>query len=136
MPIYEYQCAKCKKVHEIWQKITEPNATKCPDAKCGGKVERLISASGFALKGTGWYKTDYERKGKKDSGAGDSSSSTSSSESTSSDSKSESKPDSTPDGGGKAEKKKDGGGDKKKKDAGGSSEKKKDSGSDKKAQAG
>ena len=62
MPIYEYQCAKCRKVHEIWQKITEPNATKCP--ACGGKIERLISASGFALKGTGWYKTDYERKGK------------------------------------------------------------------------
>lgn len=62
MPIYEYQCAKCKKVHEIWQKITEAPATKCPS--CGGKIERMISASGFALKGTGWYKTDYERKAK------------------------------------------------------------------------
>lgn len=62
MPIYEYQCAKCKKVHEIWQKITEEPATKCPS--CGGKIERMISASGFALKGTGWYKTDYERKAK------------------------------------------------------------------------
>ena len=62
MPIYEYQCAKCKKVHEIWQKITEEPATKCPS--CGGKIERMISASGFALKGTGWYKTDYERKSK------------------------------------------------------------------------
>lgn len=114
MPIYEYQCAKCKKVHEIWQKITEPNATKCP--ACGGKIERLISASGFALKGTGWYKTDYERKGKKDSGA-------------------ETKPDATPDGG-SSEKKKEPSDKKKKDGASAASEKKKDSGgSDKKAQA-
>lgn len=75
MPIYEYQCAKCKKVHEIWQKITEAPETKCPS--CGGEIERLISASGFALKGSGWYKTDYERKGKgsrkeKESGSGES----------------------------------------------------------------
>jgi putative FmdB family regulatory protein len=123
MPIYEYQCAKCKKVHEIWQKITEPNATKCPT--CGGKIERLISASGFALKGTGWYKTDYERKGK----AGGSDSKSESSASTSSDSSSGSD-DAKP-------KAKTDGDKKKKKDAGGS-EKKKDSsggGSDKKAQA-
>lgn len=62
MPIYEYQCAKCKKTHEIWQKINDPPETKCP--ACGGKIARLISASGFALKGSGWYKTDYERKSK------------------------------------------------------------------------
>lgn len=72
MPIYEYQCAKCKKTHEIWKKITDPVEEKCPD--CKKRMERLISASGFALKGTGWYKTDYERKGKsskKDAGSSD-----------------------------------------------------------------
>lgn len=122
MPIYEYQCAKCKKVHEIWQKITEPNATKCPT--CGGKIERLISASGFALKGTGWYKTDYERKGKTGGGETKSESSSSSSDSTGGD-----------DSSSKAAK---GDGDKKKKKDVGGSEKKKESsggGSDKKAQA-
>lgn len=125
MPIYEYQCAKCKKVHEIWQKITEPNATKCPT--CGGKIERLISASGFALKGTGWYKTDYERKGKTPKEGGEtkseSSSSSSSSDSTGGDDSS-SKP-------------AKGDSDKKKKDASGSEKKKESSGggSDKKAQA-
>ena len=124
MPIYEYQCAKCKKVHEIWQKITEAAATKCPS--CGGKIERLISASGFALKGTGWYKTDYERKGKKD---------TSSSSETKSDSKSDSDGgSSTPDDQGPAKKdsseKKD-----KKKDGKGSSEKKAKDGGGEKAQA-
>lgn len=62
MPIYEYECAKCKKVHEVWQSITENSGAKCPD--CKAKMQRLISASGFALKGSGWYKTDYERKPK------------------------------------------------------------------------
>jgi len=57
MPIYEYQCSKCGKIHEIWQKISEAPLAKCPD--CKGKMERLISATAFALKGSGWYKTDY-----------------------------------------------------------------------------
>ena len=88
MPIYEYQCAKCKKVHEIWHKMSDPPETKCPS--CGGKVERLISQSGFALKGSGWYKTDYERKGKgpkkdkeKKDGGGESKSDSASSDSAS-----------------------------------------------------
>lgn len=62
MPIYEYRCEGCEAVHEITQRITEDPLTKCPES--GGKMERMISASAFALKGSGWYKTDYERKGK------------------------------------------------------------------------
>jgi predicted nucleic acid-binding Zn ribbon protein len=30
---------------------------------CGGALTKLISASGFQFKGTGWYVTDYARKG-------------------------------------------------------------------------
>ncbi len=29
---------------------------------CQGKVEKLISASSFQLKGSGWYITDYKKK--------------------------------------------------------------------------
>src|SRR5947199_3597787 len=65
MPIYEYQCSKCKKVQEIWQKISEAALTRCPI--CKGKMERLISSTGFSLKGSGWYATDYTRKGKSES---------------------------------------------------------------------
>jgi len=39
------------------QKMSDPPMKKCES--CGGKLERLISAAGFQLKGTGWYKTDY-----------------------------------------------------------------------------
>jgi putative FmdB family regulatory protein len=60
MPIYEYQCAKCG-VFEAIQRITENPLKKCPT--CKGKVERLISATSFVLKGSGWYATDYAKSG-------------------------------------------------------------------------
>ena len=60
MPIYEYQCTKCGKRFEYMQKMSDPPMKKCK--ACGGKLEKLISAAGFQLKGTGWYKTDYANK--------------------------------------------------------------------------
>ena len=60
MPIYEYECGKCG-VFEQSQRISEPALTKCPT--CRRKVRRLISNTSFQLKGTGWYITDYARKG-------------------------------------------------------------------------
>src|SRR6187549_3170428 len=61
MPIYEYQCHKCG-VIEVTQRITEKALAKCPTRK--SKVKKLISNTSFQLKGTGWYITDYARKGK------------------------------------------------------------------------
>jgi putative FmdB family regulatory protein len=61
MPIYEYQCQKCG-TFEITQRITEKPLGKCPT--CKGKVKKLISNTSFQLKGTGWYITDYARKGR------------------------------------------------------------------------
>lgn len=61
MPIYEYECKSCG-VYELSQKITEPAREKCET--CGAPVRRLISATSFALKGSGWYVTDYAGKGK------------------------------------------------------------------------
>jgi putative FmdB family regulatory protein len=60
MPIYEYVCKKCGEF-EVTQRITEPSLRKCPT--CKGKVERILSRSSFVLKGSGWYATDYARKG-------------------------------------------------------------------------
>lgn len=57
MPIYEYRCKKCSKEFELIQKITDEPASECPD--CGGKIERLMSATSFSLKGSGWYKDGY-----------------------------------------------------------------------------
>jgi putative FmdB family regulatory protein len=60
MPIYEYQCQKCG-TFEVTQRITEMPLSKCPT--CKNKVKKLISNTSFQLKGTGWYVTDYARKG-------------------------------------------------------------------------
>lgn len=60
MPIYEYECTTCGKIHEAWQKITDKPITKCEH--CSGKLQKLISRSSFHLKGSGWYVTDYGGK--------------------------------------------------------------------------
>lgn len=61
MPTYEYRCAACASHHDLVQKMSDPPATKCP--ACGkDALERLISASAFALKGSGWYADGYGAK--------------------------------------------------------------------------
>ena len=88
MPLYEYQCQKCKERVEVIQRMSDPAPTQC--AKCNGEMKKLISSPAFQFKGSGFYKTDYASA----SGGGSKSSGESSSDSKSeskSDSKSESK---------------------------------------------
>lgn len=61
MPVYEYQCQMCGKLHEIMQRYTDAPLTKC--LECGGEMKKLISNTSFVLKGAGWYKTDYASGG-------------------------------------------------------------------------
>ena len=61
MPIYEYQCHKCQHQFELLQKISDAPASECPHCHAHN-VERLVSAAGFQLKGTGWYVTDFKDK--------------------------------------------------------------------------
>jgi putative FmdB family regulatory protein len=56
MPIYEYECPKCGRF-DVIQKMSSP-ALRTHDV-CGSKVQKLISASAFAFKGSGFYITDY-----------------------------------------------------------------------------
>ena len=60
MPLYEYQCKKCKHRFERIQKFSDPHVNKCP--KCNAKVELVISAPAVQFKGQGWYVTDYGKK--------------------------------------------------------------------------
>jgi len=61
MPLYEYQCKKCHHRFEKIQKFSDKPMKKCPD--CGGPVEQMISAPAVQFKGSGWYVTDYAKKG-------------------------------------------------------------------------
>jgi putative FmdB family regulatory protein len=57
MPIYEYQCNKCNHVFEIFHKVDEEVTAACPS--CLGSARKIISASNFVLKGSGFYVNDY-----------------------------------------------------------------------------
>ena len=63
MPIYEYKCEKCGSLFEQIQKVSDDQLKTCSCVK-KGKVVRLISSSGFRLKGTGWYETDFKKPNK------------------------------------------------------------------------
>lgn len=63
MPIYEFECKKCKARVEVMQRLSDKPPTKC--TKCGGRLERLTSASAIQFKGSGWYVTDYAAKATK-----------------------------------------------------------------------
>ena len=64
MPIYEYQCEKCDHVLEAIQKMSDAPLSDCP--ACGQPaLKKLISASGFRLKGGGWYETDFKSGNRK-----------------------------------------------------------------------
>ena len=62
MPLYEYECDACGERFELIQKFSDGPPEACP--KCGkGPVQRLVSSPAFQFKGSGWYITDYARKG-------------------------------------------------------------------------
>jgi len=62
MPMYEYQCEQCGLVFEARQKFSDAPLTEC--RSCGGPVQKLISQTSFALKGSGWYQQGYAGSGK------------------------------------------------------------------------
>jgi len=59
MPIYEYRCASCGHELESIQKLSEAPLLNCPSCHRDALV-KLMSASGFQLKGSGWYATDFK----------------------------------------------------------------------------
>jgi putative FmdB family regulatory protein len=65
VPLYEYQCVKCKRRTEKIESVAGPHLKKCPH--CGGKVEQTLTAPAIQFKGSGWYVTDYA--GKKSAGS-------------------------------------------------------------------
>ena len=61
MPIYEYECIDNKHRFEVIQRFDEAPVMHC--TVCGGPVQKLLSSPAIQFKGSGWYITDYARKG-------------------------------------------------------------------------
>jgi putative FmdB family regulatory protein len=61
MPIYEFKCTECPNTDEHLMRLSDPAPTAC--TACGKPVVKVMSNSSFALKGSGWYVTDYKNKG-------------------------------------------------------------------------
>jgi len=59
MPIYEYMCTECGHHLEILQKVSDAPVTQCVNCK-RDTLTKMISKSGFRLKGSGWYETDFK----------------------------------------------------------------------------
>ena len=60
-----YYCEVCNLNFEVFQKISEKSFEECIQCNKSSKVVKLLSASGFRLKGSGWYVTDFKDKDKK-----------------------------------------------------------------------
>ena len=59
MPIYAYKCASCGHEADVMQKISDAVLTTCPS--CGAEsFSKQLTAAGFALKGNGYYVTDFK----------------------------------------------------------------------------
>jgi len=64
MPLYEFRCPSGHDFEKFYRSISSaPSEETCPE--CGQLSARVMSAAGFAFKGSGFYITDYGKDGKK-----------------------------------------------------------------------
>jgi putative FmdB family regulatory protein len=88
VPFYEYRCDKGH-TFEVMQKMTDDPVSECE--KCGRPVQRVFHPVAVHFKGSGFYNTDYGKKGKKPTPESGSDSKSEAKSETKSDSKSETK---------------------------------------------
>ena len=93
MPLYEYLCENCGEQFEVMQKFSDEPLTV--HGKCGGRLNRLLSAPALQFKGSGWYVNDYAKRTNPNGGAEKKSDTGSTKTSSSGDSSSSSTPAST-----------------------------------------
>ena len=60
MPLYPYRCTQCGYRFEKIQHFHAKPEKACP--KCGGALERPLTAPSLKFKGSGWYVNDYSAK--------------------------------------------------------------------------
>jgi putative FmdB family regulatory protein len=64
MPLYEYHCDACAHEFEALQKMNDEPLLHCPACN-EAELRKLVSATGFRLKGEGWYETDFKSGNKR-----------------------------------------------------------------------
>jgi putative FmdB family regulatory protein len=60
MPIYEYECDKCRCRFDKRQRFSDEPVAECP--KCKGKSKRVMVPAPVIFKGSGFYVNDYPNK--------------------------------------------------------------------------
>jgi putative FmdB family regulatory protein len=68
MPTYEFRCPQGHEFEKFYRTISGAEAqAACP--QCGQLAERIMSAAGFAFKGSGFYLTDYGKNAHREKSA-------------------------------------------------------------------
>lgn len=68
MPIYEYRCEQGH-TFEVLQRMADDPVSVC--TSCDASVERVLHPVAVHFKGSGFYSTDYGKKGRAQSGSDD-----------------------------------------------------------------
>lgn len=59
MPTYDYVCEGCGHAFELFQQMSAPYETTCPECS-EESLKRLVgTGAGILFKGSGFYETDY-----------------------------------------------------------------------------
>jgi len=67
MPTYEFRCPRGHEFEKFYRTISGAEAqAACPT--CGEVADRIMSAAGFAFKGSGFYLTDYGKNAHREKG--------------------------------------------------------------------
>src|SRR5512141_389965 len=60
MPLYEYECDKCRSHFDKRQKFVDEAVAECPT--CQSKAHRVFCPAPVIFKGSGFYVTDYRKE--------------------------------------------------------------------------
>jgi len=66
MPIYEFECEKCRLRFELKRRFSEDGGDFCP--QCGSELRRIFSPVPIIFKGSGFYVTDNKKDYPSDNG--------------------------------------------------------------------
>jgi len=61
MPLYDYACTRCGRIHEVRHGFDETHTAPC--ASCGAPLRRVFNAAPVLFKGSGFYVTDSRSSG-------------------------------------------------------------------------